>query len=180
MLLIFFLVGAAGALAKDIIEDGKITLPRKVNNSLILGSLGGIIIGGTAGVIADNNLITAFATGYAGTSAIQNILSTTKPKKEHTKKTITEIIREIANKKKVSPNLAVRVAQCESGLNPEAVNVNTDGSRDRGLYQINDKWHPEVTDEQAFDPIFSTNFFCDAVLRNKLSWWNSSKKCWKA
>jgi len=36
------------------------------------------------------------------------------------------------------------------GLRPDAVNVNRDGSRDRGIFQINDKYHP-LTDEQAFD-----------------------------
>ena len=35
-------------------------------------------------------------------------------------------------------------------LDPYAVNSNSDGSRDRGIFQINDKFHP-LTDEQAFD-----------------------------
>jgi len=32
-----------------------------------------------------------------------------------------------------------------------AVYVNTDGSRDRGPWQINSKWHAEVTDAEAFN-----------------------------
>ncbi len=49
---------------------------------------------------------------------------------------------------------AVAVALAESGGNPQAVNVNTDRyrSRDRGLWQINSHWHPEVSDAQAFNP----------------------------
>lgn len=49
---------------------------------------------------------------------------------------------------------AVAVALAESGGNTKAVGVNSDRwrSRDRGLWQINDHWHPEVTDAQAFDP----------------------------
>ena len=35
-------------------------------------------------------------------------------------------------------------------LDPLAVNRNRDGSRDRGIFQINDKFHP-LTDAQAFD-----------------------------
>lgn len=49
---------------------------------------------------------------------------------------------------------AIAVALEESGGNPDAVNVNKDKyrSRDRGLWQINDHWHPEVSDAVAFDP----------------------------
>lgn len=49
---------------------------------------------------------------------------------------------------------AVAVALAESGGDTAAVNVNADRtrSRDRGLWQINDRWHPEVSDAQAFNP----------------------------
>jgi hypothetical protein len=47
--------------------------------------------------------------------------------------------------------LAVSFAE-DTTHDDHAVYVNTDGSRDRGLWQINDKYHPEVTDEEAFDP----------------------------
>lgn len=48
----------------------------------------------------------------------------------------------------------VSVVLAESGGNPRAVNVNSDShrSKDRGLWQINDYWHPEVSDAQAFNP----------------------------
>ncbi len=39
------------------------------------------------------------------------------------------------------------------GWNPRAVNVNAGGqSTDRGLWQFNDKYHPEVSIRDAFDP----------------------------
>lgn len=49
---------------------------------------------------------------------------------------------------------AVAVALAESGGRTNAVGVNSDRyrSRDRGLWQINDHWHPEVSDAAAFDP----------------------------
>ena len=49
---------------------------------------------------------------------------------------------------------AVAVSEAESSGWTNAVNVNGDShcSRDRGLWQINDYWHPEVTDAEAFDP----------------------------
>lgn len=49
---------------------------------------------------------------------------------------------------------AVAVALAESGGNPAATNTNTDKYRsvDRGLWQINSHWHPEVSAAQAFNP----------------------------
>ena len=41
----------------------------------------------------------------------------------------------------------------ESGFDPAAVGYVD--PRDRGLAQINSYWHPEVSDEEAFDPAFS-------------------------
>ena len=48
---------------------------------------------------------------------------------------------------------AVAIAMAESGLNPNATNVNTDGSVDRGLWQINNAAHPDVSDSSAFNPV---------------------------
>lgn len=49
---------------------------------------------------------------------------------------------------------AVAVALAESGGDTRAVGVNSDKwrSRDRGLWQINSHWHPDVTDALAFNP----------------------------
>jgi soluble lytic murein transglycosylase-like protein len=40
----------------------------------------------------------------------------------------------------------------ESGWDPQAVGRNTNGSVDRGIVQINNRAHPEVSDQQAYDP----------------------------
>jgi len=51
------------------------------------------------------------------------------------------------------PQTAVAVALAESGGDTSAVHTNSDQwrSRDRGLWQLNDHWHPEVSDACAFD-----------------------------
>jgi hypothetical protein len=175
----FIVAGALGALAADILIDNKIQLPKKVNNDLILGSLGGMLIGALAGYWADGSVLAAFSAGFGGTEFISNLVNketTTQPQE----KSIEQTIRKIAKEEGVDPDLAVRVAKCENAkLDPKAINVNKDGSKDRGLFQINDKWHPEVSDEQAFDPIFSTRFFCKAFKEGHLNWWNASRNCWK-
>jgi len=52
---------------------------------------------------------------------------------------------------------AVAVALAESRCNPDATGTNTDGSRDRGLWQINSRWHPEVSDACAYDAQCNAN-----------------------
>jgi len=49
----------------------------------------------------------------------------------------------------------VAIAQAESSLNTLAQGHNTDGSIDRGILQINSRWHAEVTDSCAYDPLCS-------------------------
>lgn len=47
---------------------------------------------------------------------------------------------------------AVAISLAEDGrMQLQAVGTNSDGSRDRGPWQINNKWHPEVSDACAFD-----------------------------
>ena len=95
------------------------------------------------------------------------------------KDTIKIMIKAIAKKYGVDPDLAIRVAQCESGLNPDAKRVNVGGSVDRGLYQWNNRYHPDITDEMAYDPKIATELFCQAVSKGHLSWWNASRHCWE-
>lgn len=46
--------------------------------------------------------------------------------------------------------VAIAVAMAESGCTPGAKNVNGGGSIDRGLWQMNSRWHPEVSDRCAY------------------------------
>lgn len=54
---------------------------------------------------------------------------------------------------------AVAVAMAESSCDPHATGQNAPGgacphgSKDRGLWQINDCYHPQVTDACAYDPL---------------------------
>jgi hypothetical protein len=90
-------------------------------------------------------------------------------------------IRELAAEAHFAwPDYLVRLAKCESGLNPAAVNVNKDGSKDVGLFQINERYHPEVSDAVAKDIDESTKWtmwrinsghqaewMCDPIVRKK-------------
>ena len=93
--------------------------------------------------------------------------------------TVGEQIRRIATAEGIDPELAYKVAKCESSLNPDARGINKTGSVDRGVFQWNDKYHPEITDNCAFDVDCATKAFCKAVKEGHLNWWSASKKCWE-
>jgi hypothetical protein len=177
-LICLFAAGAAGAIIKDVVVDGKLVLPKKVDGTLILGFLGGVATGGAAGVAVDHSPITAFLAGYAGTSAIENLLNKTEKITVDVKEINKNIIKRVAKEEGVDPELALKVAKCESNFDHRAKNVNEGGSIDRGLFQINTKYHPEVSDDEAYNPITATKFFCKAFKEGNLYWWNASKDCW--
>ena len=172
------LIGAAGAFVKLLMDDDGIAVPNFKEGKLYLGGISGIIIGAVTGCIANNNPLSAFLGGYAGTGLISNLVKSGTTNQPVAQPTVEAQIRTIATQNGIDPDLAVRVAKCESNFNPKAININTDGSEDRGLFQINNKFHPEVTDAQAFDITFSCQFFCDAFKAGNISWWNSSRTCW--
>ena len=89
------------------------------------------------------------------------------------------MIKLIAQQENVDSDLAVRVCSCESSYNPDAKNWNEGYGFDRGLYQWNEYYHPEISDKCAYDPECATRKFCQAVKANHLSWWNASRACWQ-
>ncbi len=55
---------------------------------------------------------------------------------------IEDKIRRVAEEEKFDEvDMLLRIARCESSMNPNAINVNRDGSVDSGLFQINEYWH---------------------------------------
>jgi hypothetical protein len=63
------------------------------------------------------------------------------------------------------PDYLVRLAKCESKLNPSAKNSkgNKPVSTDRGLFQINSYWQKGVSDECAFDVDCATRWTIDKI-----------------
>jgi len=64
---------------------------------------------------------------------------------------ITDIILRNASKNDIPVSLAFSLAFAESSYNPNAVNKNT-SSIDRGLFQLNSKSFPDLTEAHFFDP----------------------------
>lgn len=96
--------------------------------------------------------------------------------------TIKDIIQAVCLKNGIEPELGIAVASCEGGLvNPNVIRTNTDSHKsiDRGIFQFNSYWQPQITDTQAFDPAQATQAFCDEVKAgNLLTLWHLSQPCW--
>ena len=76
-------------------------------------------------------------------------------------------------------DLLCDVCACESGFVLNARLENSPRSVDRGLFQWNNYWHPEITDEMAYDPEIATRLACKAIKQGKVkAYWNASRFCW--
>lgn len=75
-------------------------------------------------------------------------------------------IHDAAQSYGVPEALLIAILQQESGiraLGSKSDNINKNGSRDRGIAQINNRAHPDITDEQAYDPEFAINWAAQFV-----------------
>lgn len=73
--------------------------------------------------------------------------------------TVDDIAHLVVPRRFANAATGVAIALAESGGKSDAVhhNVGPPPSIDRGLWQINSRFHPEVTDAQAFDPAAATD-----------------------
>lgn len=87
--------------------------------------------------------------------------------------TVEQQIRSIAKEMNFKwDSYLVRLAKCESSLNPKAYNNqnnNPKTSTDRGLFMISDYWHKEISDKCAYDITCSTKFAINLINKGRQS-----------
>lgn len=88
-----------------------------------------------------------------------------------------QIIAEVARQENFDNHeLLIAIAKAESRFNP---NIRGEQDpRDRGLYQINSHFNPDVTDECAFDPWCSTQWTIKELEAGHAWKWNASRYKW--
>jgi hypothetical protein len=74
----------------------------------------------------------------------------------------------------VSPTLAIWIVKHESSFNPRAKG---DGEASRGLWQISKIYHPEVSDEAAFNVASSTEWSLERIRAGKANEWSTYRFC---
>lgn len=88
-------------------------------------------------------------------------------------KTIEDDIRRIADAKNFPyTEYLVKLAVCESALNP---NANGDSGKSWGLYQLHLGYHPYITPEQATDIEWSTAWTMEQILAGRQHLWSCDK-----
>jgi hypothetical protein len=70
--------------------------------------------------------------------------------------------------------IGLAISSCESGTNPDKYNVNTDGSIDFSVFQIN------TVHGIILDPEENIRYAYSLYQEQNTTPWNSSKKCWEA
>lgn len=97
------------------------------------------------------------------------------------------LIKIKAQKYGVDVNLAIKIASCESSLNPNArhKNITKDGklhSTDIGLFQISDRYHKKEMASIGLN-IYDTEDnveYAMMLLRRGTFFWKASQNCWKS
>lgn len=69
----------------------------------------------------------------------------------------------------------LKLAKCESRFDPFALNGNNGHSIDRGVFQINKYYHPEVTTDCAMDIECATKWTIDMLKRDQHWQWSCDK-----
>ena len=78
------------------------------------------------------------------------------------------------------PVVFVDIARCESGSDPTAVHLNRNGSRDHGLWQINDRWwRPLFETLNPYDPVENAAMAALVYAEQGLDAWEPSRPCWE-
>lgn len=71
---------------------------------------------------------------------------------------IAHAILSAANRENIPLTLAFSLAYTESRYRPNARNTNVNGSIDRGLFQLNDRSFPQLSESDFFDPNTSARY----------------------
>jgi hypothetical protein len=86
--------------------------------------------------------------------------------------TVPEQINAIAQSRNFAhTSYLLRLSYCESRFNQYTVNDNGKFGKDYGVFQINLKYHPEITVAQAQDINFATNWTIDQINAGRQSLW---------
>ena len=99
---------------------------------------------------------------------------------------IFDRITRFANHFEVPPKLLIHMAYAESGVNPDAIGdmeiiCKRTGKpvRSRGMFQISECYHPEVSDSQAKDIDFALIFTAQMIQKGRCFEWTTCRKWYR-
>lgn len=110
------------------------------------------------------------------TTSVQAVIAPVTPVSDQVvvkELTIKQKVDKYAALYKVSPSLMQGVVDCESSYNPKALG---DNGHSRGIAQIHDLYHPEISNTQAYDPDFALDYLAKSISQGKGHEWTCYRK----
>lgn len=127
------------------------------------------------GFCAIVTVVYANATDSAQKQEGPYIVYDTSVTEEWTKPRLFALIKQKATEYNVSYDVMMSVIACESGfdIDIQSKHIRPDGTRERsfGLVQIYLPAHPNITYEQAVDPVFAADFLARNLALGKGAMW---------
>jgi len=88
---------------------------------------------------------------------------------------VLQLIQFYSSKYEVNPNLAFKIANCESGLNPTINNKNSSAT---GIYQFIKSTFKANCEGVADDPEYNISCAIKMISQGKINHWSASRACW--
>ena len=155
---------------------------------LIIGTVFAYLFVGTYSFATDTRTITVQGGGamvsevqavkqatpqLAGDDLLSPVGEVELPVREFTEK---EYILYEVERAGLNPAIAEKIIFCESRFQEDSSNTNKDGSIDRGIWMINDKWHSEVSSKCCYDYKCATEAAIKIAKKRGWGEWTCGKK----
>lgn len=89
---------------------------------------------------------------------------------------VIKTIQDVCEEEEFDVELAVKIAACESYLNPYFFQINKNGTVDRGVFAFNDLYYESVSNECAFNVECATRTFIKQAKAGKINDWLCYKR----
>ena len=111
-----------------------------------------------------------------GALGVYALVSYKKPVEKKEPKGVIQIIETVCKEENFNPELAIKVAACESYLQPYFIHTNRNKSIDRGLFAFNSYYYKKVSNKCAFSPECATRVFVREAKAGRVNNWLCYKK----
>lgn len=95
------------------------------------------------------------------------------PDADHSTSSLRIFVEKRAAAAGINPELATCIVEHESQFRPQVDGPDTGSTTSRGLWQINDYWHPDISDEFAHDAELSTEWSLEQIKNGNVGWWGT-------
>jgi len=89
---------------------------------------------------------------------------------------VIKTIEDVCNEEGFDLELAVKIAACESYINPYFIGLNNNGSIDRGVFALNSEHYGQIPNECAFNVECATRIFVQQAKAGKINDWLCYKR----